>query len=74
MRILVQTLLVCIVMKTQVITWMLEAEHASSLPWLDVQVYGRDMDVSMHDDNAGCIALAKKLPPECTTANKHYAI
>ena len=32
------------------------------------------MHVSIHEDNAGCIALAKKLPPECTAASKHYAI
>ena len=33
-----------------------------------------EMHVSIHEDNAGCIALAKKLPPECTPASKHYSI
>ena len=33
-----------------------------------------EMHVSIHEDNTGYIALAKKLPPECTTASKHYAI
>ena len=33
-----------------------------------------EMHVSIHEDNAGCIDLAKKLPLECTAASKHYAI
>ena len=33
-----------------------------------------EMHFSIHKDNAGCIALAKKLPQECTAASKDYAI
>ena len=32
------------------------------------------MHVSIREDNAGCIALAKKLPPEYAASSKHYAI
>ena len=74
MCILMQTLLVCIVMKTQVNTFVLEAEQVLLLPWMDVQVDGGEMNVSIHVNNAGYIALAKKFSPECTAASKHYAI
>ena len=33
-----------------------------------------EMHISIHADNAGCIALTKKLTPECTAASKHYAM
>ena len=32
------------------------------------------MHVCLHEDNAGALALANKIPPQFTSASKYYAI
>ena len=31
------------------------------------------LHVTVHEDNAGALVLAAAVPPQCTTASKHYA-
>ena len=32
------------------------------------------LHVTVHEDNAGALVLAQTVPPQCTTASKHYAV
>ena len=32
------------------------------------------LHVMVHEDNAGALVLAQTVPPQCTTASKHYVV